>query len=211
VSGDDLELRVAWQRHLGRSPAADRWLGSVIARHREPGRYYHDVRHVAWVVRHVTSFIRAGSVADPAATVAAAFFHDSVYDPAASDNEAASARLAATALAEIGWPDERRNHVADLVNATAHHRVPGPDADHDALIAADLAVLASEPNRYGDYVRAVRHEYSHLSDDEWRVGRTTVLRGLLEHDRLYPERLDLDRWEQRARANVSAELAELAP
>ena len=84
-----------------------------------------------------------------------------------------------------------------------------PDADTCALLAADLAVLAAPPARYDDYVRMIRREYTHVSDDDWRVGRGAVLRNFLERDHLFAPTLGLDEWEQRARANITAELATL--
>ena len=77
---DDLELRAAWTTAVGDDPAAFEALDDVLARHREPHRRYHGVRHVTWVVRHVGDLVRQVPVADVDAIVAAAFFHDAVYD-----------------------------------------------------------------------------------------------------------------------------------
>ncbi len=210
MSAVELELRVAWQQHVGTSPAAAEWFDAVIAHHREPARHYHDERHVGWVVRHVVAIADRAQVDDLDATVTAAFFHDAVYDPQRADNEAASARLAARALGEIGWEEPRARRVSELVLATAGHDVEGADRDARVLLAADLAVLAAEPARYSDYATAVRREYAHVDDDAWRAGRSAVLRSLLDKPRLFAAGLGLDDWEQRARANMAAELAALS-
>ena len=63
------------------------------------------------------------------------------------------------------------------------------------LLAADLGVLAAEPGRYGDYVRAVRREYEHLDDLQWRAGRTVFVRDMLARDRIFPAALGLERTE----------------
>jgi predicted metal-dependent HD superfamily phosphohydrolase len=209
MAGDELELRVAWQQHIGDSAEAAHWFESVLARYREPGRHYHGVRHVTWVVRHVLSLTRVTPAADLDVVVAAAFFHDAVYDPVAGDDEAASARLAQRALGEIGWGQERLERVAAMVEATVAHDVDGADHDTCLLLAADLAVLASEPARYGDYATAVRREYAHVDDAGWRSGRAAVLRSLLDRPHLFAPDLGLDEWEARARANLTAELASL--
>src|SRR3954451_23353255 len=125
VSGVELELRVAWQRHLGTSPTAGMWFDEVLGAYRAEGRHYHGVRHVGWVVRHVEAIAADHPVEDLAAIVAAAFFHDAVYDPTRNDNEAESAALAARALGEIGWAAPACRHVADLVLATASHDTDG--------------------------------------------------------------------------------------
>ncbi len=212
MASDELEIRLAWERHLGRGSAASTWLDTVLARHREPHRHYHDLRHVAWMLRHLDDLGAAGRIDDMGAVVAAACFHDAVYDPRAGhgENERASASLARTALAELEWDAARIDHVAEMIVATIDHDVSATDdADTLAVLAADLAVLAAEPAPYGDYVRAVRREYAHVDDDGWRTGRAAVLRQLLGRDRLFATSLELDAWERRARANLTAELSSL--
>lgn len=204
-----LELRVAWERYVGDIPVAIGWFDSVVARHRAPERHYHGVRHVHWVVRHVLELAERLPVGDLGAVVAAAFFHDVVYDPTASDNEAASARLAAAALTEMGWDPGRIQAVTDMIVATTDHDVDAADLDTQLLLAADLGVLAAEPTRYLDYVRAVRREYAHVSEADWRHGRAAVLRKLIGRTHLFAPAIHLTDWEQRARANIAAELATL--
>jgi predicted metal-dependent HD superfamily phosphohydrolase len=206
----ELELVVIWQRHLGTGRESAHWFDTVLGMHRAPGRYYHDVRHVTWVVRHITAISSRHGASDEGAIVAAGFFHDAVYDPTRTDNETESAALADRALIEIGWQAPRRDAVAAMVIATADHDVDAADADTQVLLAADLAVLASEPARYGDYTIAVRKEYGHVSDDVWRVGRAAVLHSLLDRPRLFAPRLQLGEWERRARANITSELAQLS-
>ncbi len=203
-----LELRIAWDRHIGDDAAAYGWLDSVVNRYREPHRHYHDVRHLLWVVRHVEALGRATTDLD--AVVAAAFFHDAIYDPTADDNEPASGRLAASALTELGWHARRVEVVDAMIVATARHDLDGAGADEAVLFAADLAVLAAGPAGYSDYVRKVRREYAHVGDAEWVIGRSTVLRSFLERDAIYAPRLELDAWERRARGNITAELDTLA-
>jgi predicted metal-dependent HD superfamily phosphohydrolase len=209
MEADELEVRVAWERHV--SDDATEWLDQVLRRHREPHRHHHGVRHVAWMLRHLADLDAAGHVADPSAAVAAACFHDAVYEPTAppGHNERASAALAEQALTEIGWPSDRVRRVSDMILATAEHDTAAASGDTRAVLAADLAVLAAEPNRYEDYVRAVRKEYGHLDEPAWRRGRAAVLRDLLARDELFGSELGLGRWERRARANMTAELAGL--
>lgn len=214
MSGDQLELHVAWQRHVGQGPAAERLFESVVARHHEPGRHYHDLRHVTWVIRHVLELAERFAVDDLGAIVAAAFFHDAIYEFDRGGNEAASARLARTELTGLGWTEERTDSVAGMILATEH--LSGDhtddhtgDLDTDVLLAADLASLAADPTAYGDSVRNIRTEYGHLTDADWNAGRGAVLRGFLAREHIFPTQLHLDAWEARARANITAELAAL--
>lgn len=210
MTDSDLELRIAWQRHLGTDPKAADWFASVLSRYHEPQRHYHDVRHVRWVVRHVGALSASHTIADPGATVAAAFFHDAIYDPVASDNEALSARLAASALTELGWGRDRALTVGAMILGTMRHDHDGATVDEAVLFAADLAVLAADPAGYSDYVRNVRREYHHVNDADWANGRAAVLRSFMDRDAIFAPLLGLGEWEARARGNITAELETLA-
>lgn len=214
MGASDLELRVAWQRHLEPGAAPDRTsqpaFESLLARHRDAGRHHHDARHVQWVIRHVLELAAHHEVRDLGAVVAAAFFHDSIHDVARDDNEARSAQLAVDSLRDLGWSEERCEHVRAMILATEHRAgTPAADTDTAVLVAADLAVLAAEPSAYSDYVRRVRREYAHLDDDEWRSGRRAFVEAFLARPSIFPPHLGLDTWERRARANLAAELAML--
>jgi predicted metal-dependent HD superfamily phosphohydrolase len=207
TAATDHELRIAWERHLGEPNL----LESLLARYREPHRRYHGLSHLVWVVRHIHELARHEPVDDIDAVVVAAFFHDAVYDPTSSDNEAASARLAHRRLTELGWPERRVEHITWMIRATADHSTG--DAEHDTdtavLLDADLAVLGAEPAAYQAYVNGIRAEYAHLHDHEWSSGRRSVLEGFLGRDAIYATPTAHDQWEARARANLTAELASL--
>jgi predicted metal-dependent HD superfamily phosphohydrolase len=205
---DEIELRTAWTASVGHDARGMATFEEVVGRHREPHRRYHGVRHVTWVVRHVHELATEVPAADLGAVVAAAFYHDAVYDPTAADNEAQSAALAERVLGELGWEASRCRTVGDLVRATAGHEFDGT-ADCAVLLDADLAVLGSDPAAYQAYVTGVRAEYAHLDDEAWTRGRTDVLRRLLDRRPLYTTEPGRRRWESRARANLAAELATL--
>ncbi len=216
MSADEHELRAAWSRCAGDTREARALFDSLLGRHREPHRHYHGVRHVTWVVRHVEELAATEPVDDVGAVVVAAFFHDAVYDPRASDNESASARLADRELAALGWDEPRRRARHDDGRGDGDARCarrariePGIEIDTAVLLDADLAVLGSEPASYQAYVAGVRSEYAHVSADDWRTGRTQVLQSFLDRPALYATATARARWEARARANLAAEVASL--
>ena len=100
--------------------------------------------------------------------------------------------------------------MARLVRLTATHRPEPEDRNGQVLSDADLAVLAAAPERYAGYVAGVRAEYAHVADDDFRSGRAAVLRDLLAKPALFHTAAARGLWEERARANVTRELAELA-
>lgn len=208
------ELQHTW-RHLAGAGHDEAFL-RLLAHHAEPHRRYHTAVHVMWVLRHVHRLLRDSPEAaiDGDAVCLAALYHDAVYDPESSTNEADSARLAERTARSLGWDDRRCSRVGELIELTAHRQ---PDAEAEAgidpdaaiLLDADLAVLGEEPAVYQAYVNGVRAEYAHVSDHHWRHGRSAVLQSLLARDPLFHTPLMRDEREHRARANLTAELAGL--
>jgi len=179
----------------------------LLARWRAPERRYHDAEHLAEVLDGIDAL--APLARDAAAVRLAAWFHDAVYEGRPGDDEQRSADLAGKVLAALGVPGERVGQVQRLVLLTAAHD-PAPGDDDGAVLAdADLAILASPPDRYGRYVQGVREEYSHVPEELFRAGRAMVLRALDAAPRLYRTAPGRERWEEAARANVARELTAL--
>ena len=208
MSDQDLELEVAWQQHI----TADRaMLDRLLGRYREKHRRYHTATHVAWVVRHVGELAATEPVDHLDEVIAAAFYHDAVYEAAYPANERASARLARRDLTTIGWDEGAVERVGLMIEATEHGAAGMESLDRDTavLLDADLAILGADPAGYSAYVAGVRSEYRHVDDDDWRTGRSAVLEGFLDRPTIYRTAGGRDLWEARARANLTAELAGL--
>ena len=207
MSSPEVALRSVWHQLAGDTdPTA---LDRLLARLREPHRRYHTATHVMWVLRHIDHLAAAGAAegVDLAAVRLAALWHDAVYDPRRSDNEAVSAQLAREVALQLGWPAPRADDVHRLVMATAAHSPAS--ADEAVLVDADLAILGAEPKDYAAYVQGVRVEYAHVSDADWKVGRTAVLRGFVDSPSLFHTEAMRREREPRAKANLAAELATL--
>lgn len=145
---------------------------------------------------------------DADAVRAALWFHDAVWEPARSDNEAASATLADAALSAAGVPGRRRRAVRALILAT-HHDGIADDPDARLIADIDLTILGAGPDDYDRYERAVRREYGQLSDEAFAAGRAAFAAGMLARPRIYATARYFRRLEAAARANLarSARLA----
>ncbi len=184
------------------SDSRDVW-SELIERWSEPHRVYHGLAHLAVVLAVLDRY--AGLAEDPDAVRLAAWFHDAVYDPTRPDNEESSAVLAGRRLSTLNLPAARVAQVQRLVRLTATHRYDDADADAALLCDADLSVLAGPPAAYVGYANAIRAEYAHVPDDDFRAGRADVLRGLLARDRLFGTAA-MHQLEEPARRNIQAEL-----
>ncbi|SCE75115.1 hypothetical protein GA0074695_0817 [Micromonospora viridifaciens] len=119
-------------------------------------------------------------------------------DPAraAGATEPAAVERAGARLLAAWREPHRRYHTVD-------------DPDGALLCDADLAVLAAPPDAYDHYAAAIRDEYAHVADADFRAGRAAVLASLLALPALYRLPALHRRWEAVARANLSRELAAL--
>ena len=179
------------------------------AAYAEPHRHYHGERHLDSCLRMLDGV--AGLDEHERRVLRwAILWHDSVYDPERSDNEERSAELAERELRACGVDQFEASEVAWLIMLTKRHEAP-PDARLGALLVSiDLAVLGDEPAAYRDYSARVRREYAHVSDEDWRAGRSAVLERLLACDPIYPDPDFLARFEQQARRNMEEEFKALA-
>ncbi len=179
----------------------------IIARYADPARRYHTVAHLSAVLEGVREL--SDVAMQPHLVALAAWFHDAVYDVRRDDNEEQSAALAMLKLGEAGLEAVDITEVARLVRLTATHAPAADDVNGAVLCDADLWVLAADGAGYDAYVRAVRAEYAHVGDDDFRRGRVAVVEQLLALPSLFRTPRGQDRWEQPARHNLEAELARL--
>jgi predicted metal-dependent HD superfamily phosphohydrolase len=192
-----------WRALGAPADAAER--DSLMARYAEPQRRYHTLRHLDECFARVE---RVHALAErPGELDLALWYHDAVYDPHASDNEALSAELAVHAMQRAGLAADARERVRALIMATRHDTPPAP-GDAALLVDTDLGVLAAEPERFDEYEREIRAEYAWVPGPIFRGKRRDVLRGFLARERIYASgAFDAD--ERRARANIARSLEAL--
>lgn len=199
--------RARWQRDwadAGLTPPDE--VAPLLARYREPHRAYHTLQHLdecfAWLDR-----VRADA-ALPHLVSLALWYHDAIYDPRGSDNEGASADLAATALRAAGAHSTMVDSVSGLILATRHDAPPAP-GDATLLVDIDLAILGAPPARFAEYEDQIREEYRWVPGLIFRRRRADILRGFLDRPVLYHTPVLHQELEARARDNLTAALSKL--
>ncbi|GGA61932.1 hypothetical protein GCM10011490_10350 [Pseudoclavibacter endophyticus] len=200
AGSDELDLPRAWAS-----------LGELLlARWAEPHRHYHDDVHLHDVLLALDQLADAGATVSPEVRLAA-WFHDAVYDGRPGDDERTSAALARTALADAGLEPGTVDEVERLVLATLPGAAAPSEADANAatLLDADLSIFAAGHKRYRDYAVAVRAEYAHVPEADFRAGRVSILRSYRDRPRIYTTSIARHQWEARARRNLEAEIAGL--
>lgn len=187
---------------------------ALLERWSRPERHFHNLKHLVDVLARVDELDEEAH--QPDLVRLAAWYHGAVFDSAerkayankGGEDEAASAVLAREQLLELGVPERQAQRVSDLVSALVRHSPDPADSDRAVLCDADLAMLATEPQRYKAYLQDVRAEYAHLPVEDYVRARVRILRKLLGRPSLFVSPL-AQPWEEPARQNLSAELQRL--
>jgi predicted metal-dependent HD superfamily phosphohydrolase len=184
-------------------------LAGLRARYAAPGRHYHGQRHIGLLLALHADIHPALAVPD--AVELAIWYHDAIYDPTRADNEAESAALLRADMAGLADP-ALVTRAATLILATQAHRIPpglapALAADCAHFLDMDLSILGADPETFAWYDAAIRREYAHIPEDQWRRRRPAVLGGFLARERLYLTGHFHRRLDATARANLRAAIA----
>ncbi len=205
-------LKARWRTHvqmLGNFNAdiVGRTFDNLCASYSEPNRRYHSLAHLTALFDCLE--LHADEIGDPTRVAFAAWYHDIAYEPHRNDNEAKSAERAMKELDNLGASSELRSHVVQLILATKNHSAGGRDYDDDIFLDADFAILGSPEDVYRQYVSDVRAEYAHVSDADWKTGRSAFLRKITAAPRIFRTGIFEGEYAEQARKNIAWELTEL--
>lgn len=182
---------------------------AVLAAYDAPTRAYHTLAHLADVLDQLewAKTRIADAAPDTFARIELAlFYHDAVYDPRASDNEAQSRDLFLRHAAAFGMRDDDTAAIARLIDITAAH-TQASALDERILCDCDLAILGAEQPAFAAYDRNIRREYAHVPAALYTLRRAAVLRRFLDQPRLFKTAAFHDRYDAQARANLRGALA----
>ncbi|WP_372887788.1 hypothetical protein [Psychrobacter sp.] len=218
VSNKHDELGKCFAQHLSTMTSAispkqvDRLWQDIVTRYGEPQRAYHTLNHIEQLLVEFENIKQV--LSEPHIIALALYYHDVIYDPTRSDNELKSAEFAIDVLSPY-LSTEQCRQIRALIMMTANHQLDtliDSDKYNDVayLLDMDLSILGVPWSTYKQYAKAIRQEYKHIADDNYRDGRTAVLQGLLAHPKLYLTDHYYDQLETQARDNIKRELTSLA-
>lgn len=192
-----------WSRCCGQRDAADSLFRELEARYGEPHRRYHTGAHIEHCLRQ---FDLADDVIEAADAVELAlWFHDLRYDPAASDNEQASAEIFRESA--VGLMDESLiDQVYRLIMATIHNSPPQL-LDEQYVVDIDLSSFGLPWEEFYRDSCNVRDEFPALSEKEFAQKNGGFLQSLLDRPSIYSTEFFRDRLEPTARKNVRKQIA----
>jgi predicted metal-dependent HD superfamily phosphohydrolase len=180
----------------------DRLLDAYSQKHRR----YHTVAHIDHCLRELDS---ASELArEPAEVELALWFHDAVYDPYSSNNEAKSADWACDLLNRGGVSSARVERVRAHILAT-RHEAPAELDDSKLVVDIDLSILGVDEAAYARFETDVRQEYRWVPGPLFRSKRAEILESFLARPTIYSTTAFRDRYEAPARRNLRAAIAAL--
>src|SRR5579859_1545789 len=203
-----LQLQSAWEQLLQtwgiEQAEAQTAFSGLVAAYSSAGRVYHTLEHIQAMLQWLETL--RDYAHDPAVLQLAAWFHDSVYDPHATDNEEQSVSYAQSTLSHFGLPPETIQGVSQMILCTKTHQAAENDMDCQILLDADLAILGAPMAQYEAYARAIREEYSWVTDAAYRAARVQVLQNFLRRTRIYWAEPMFVALEKQARENMHREI-----
>lgn len=173
----------------------------------EKSRFYHNLSHVKTLLNLFESI--ADKIYDHDAVRFAIWFHDVIYDTERSDNEEESARLAAEMLRKLQVNAETIERVQKMILSTKTHSGRSLSDDEKLFLDMDLAILGTSEEIYKEYSKAIREEYSWVSESRYHSGRKKILESFIRREKIYLTKEMEVRYEEKARENINNEIKAL--
>lgn len=203
-----MDLLVRWNRmwqELEAAPAPGLF-EQLIAAYSEPHRKYHTLQHLDECFAQF-ELLRAD--AKRAAEIELAlWFHDAIYDIRRQDNERKSAEWAREVMTAANIPQTVSDRIWSLVMATRHDGLAA-EPDEKILVDVDLSILGAPAERFDEYERQIREEYSWVPSLVFRAKRRKVLERFLAGRSIFNTPPFIARYDEQARANLGRSLKEL--
>ena len=172
----------------------------------KPDRHYHNLSHLNALFNELKLYKDKFSNWD--VVIFAIVYHDVVYNTLKSNNEEKSAEVAIRKLTEISFPENLINRCKQIILATKKHE--RAEVETNLFTDADLSILGADRETYKEYAAKIRREYSIYPDLMYNPGRKKVLKHFLDMPNIYKTKEFSEKYEQKARTNMQAELDTLS-
>lgn len=206
-----IELSREWVELVSDWASADEALAifqKLSQLYNEPGRSYHSLRHISELLSLLKKVPEPPK--DLTALKLAIWFHDAIYNPKRNDNEENSAKLSKQVLTPMLYEGSSLpNMVYTLIMSTQKHKPVSHSYDCRLMIDLDLSILGSSKERYQEYTRQIREEYSQYPSYIYKIGRKQQLHRFLDSTWIYHTAYFRNKYDQVARENIRWELKNL--
>lgn len=178
----------------------------IESHYREKHRAYHTLEHIQACLSHLDC--QDVNPDKRRELELAIWFHDVIYSPYKSNNEALSAELAVATLPRLSEKKETISRVSDLILLTKHPSIP-ETAQEQLMLDIDLSILGSDPQLYSQYEDWIRQEYQWVPGVVYRKRRIKLLQQFMSQPTIYHTEVFQDKREKQARRNIKWAIAQL--
>lgn len=194
----------------------DSWWKLIRERYSEPSRHHHNLEHLNHMAELLAEY--TDRLSNPRAVALALFFQYIEYDPKSQENEERCIETFRKFAEEARIPADSELYltVTELIqltklHSTDEHKQEGMYGHEDKhfFLDFDMCALGSNPAEYKDYTEKVRQEYSFVPDAVYKSLRSKVLRSFLQIPNIFSTEPFRRKYEERAKSNIRAEIAEL--
>ncbi len=168
----------------------------------QPDRFYHNLNHIRNCLIELDS--ARNLVESPDLIEFAIWYHDAIYNTRAKDNEEKSAQLAYNTCLQSKISEWFTTQVSELILATKHNSI-SLSANAKLLVDIDLSILGKGAEEFDEYERNIRREYNWVSEEEFRQGRSQILKMFLtraDQNNLYLTPFFREKYENQAIINL---------
>ena len=205
---DDKFMFARWlnlRTHMGAKGDFHKSYIELVNRYSESHRVYHTIDHIKQCLYEL-DFVN-WQCWQPSMVELAIWYHDIVYDTTRNDNEYRSGQLL-TSSYNSSYYDLSTG--VQLIQETKTH-IPIDRSNQDSLIMIDidLSILGQDTEQFNKYNNGIRQEYCWVPDQEFVENRRLFLNRLLARSSIYYTVYFQNKYEEKARCNISDALAKL--
>jgi len=169
-------------------------------------RHYHNLEHLESMFSELDAL--KDKISNYSNISFSVFYHDVIYDASSKSNEEKSAEFAKERLQQLRINESDISKIYQQILATKTHQ-NSDDKDLNYLLDTDLSILGKDLEKYIDYTRRIRKEYSIYPDLLYKPGRKKVLKHFLEMENIFKTDYFREKYEEQAKKNIEFEIGEI--
>lgn len=177
----------------------------------KPSRGHHGIKHIETMLKGFDDFMVHSpdsiKVKNPDEFRFAIFMHDYING---EEEEVEKSAEAAKTLLNRAFDGYDASNVEKLIFATDYSKTDRILSFEEKLMQdLDLIILGESREKYNNYAKLIRLQYSDFSDDVFKPARAKIMQGFLDRPFIYNTQYYRARYEEKARENISKEIAAL--
>ena len=170
-------------------------------------RAYHNMDRILSHLSELASIYDAFE--NPREATMAILLNSYVFDPRRDDDEERSTEYAREVCKEIGMNSQFAYNVSSLIMATKHNNYGIYDNDTNLVADIDISVFGSPPEKFSQYRKKIRKEYSWMDDQTFMKAETALFEKFHHMKHIYSNEALRGRLADQAKKNIEGVLEEI--